>query len=73
MNYAWSFWLSEVIPSAIGPFIFIAILWGDESIFPTDTTTSLFIFGLSVFVFCLATIPFAMALSTFFKDHKLAS
>ena len=73
MNYAWSFWLSEAIQSLIAPIVFILMLWDMPNIFPSDTVGSLFVFALSVYMFCLATIPFAMTLSTFFKDHKIAS
>ena len=72
-GYAVSFFIFQGIFAIIGALIFAVGMYNYAAVFPNDPSKDSFIFGLAVFLFALAQIPYCMTLSTFFTDSKLAS
>jgi ATP-binding cassette subfamily A (ABC1) protein 3 len=48
-------------------------MYGNQSVFPNDPHGDAIKFGVAVFLFAIAMIPFSMSLSTFFSDSKLGN
>lgn len=72
-GYAVSFFIFQGIFAIIGAVIFAIGMYNYAAVFPDDPSRDSLIFGLAVFLFAIAQIPYCMTLSTLFTDSKLAS
>jgi len=73
LSYAFSFFIFQGIFAIIGGFIFGAFVINDNNLFPQDAMNSSLLFMAVIILHNISTIPFAMSLSTFFDDSKVAA
>lgn len=73
LSYTMSFYLMQGFFSVFNGLILAGILYGDPTVFPQQEVSCFLKFLAAVVLYSLASIPFAMALSTPFNDPKVAS
>ena len=72
-NYAFSFFVTQLFPAIVAGVVLAFGFQGDTKVFPMDPNKNSYLFGLAVFVYSVASIPFCMSISTLFNDGRLAN
>jgi len=73
LSYGGSFLIFQTIFAILGGCIIGAWVFGNEGVFPDDTTSRSIQFTILLILFQIAQIPLLMSVSTFFSDAKVAN
>lgn len=73
LNYTMSIYLIQIIFGVFDSLVVGLGLYGNKAVFPVDPYKDCFTLAAALIVYCIAQIPYAMALSTLFSDIKMAN